>query len=86
SVAAAFEAAFSGSAGAGGAILGATIVPLLLWLAYGVFIVILQVRMLRRLNQGFGLGVGYTVLGVLLLPLWASLVGWGAAQWRGLPP
>ncbi|WP_100809895.1 DUF5684 domain-containing protein [Microbacterium sp. BR1] len=36
---------------------------------------------LQRINRSFGLGVGMTVLGALLFPVWASIVGWGSARW-----
>lgn len=82
--AAALNAGFGGDAGsAAGALAAAVIIPALIWLAFAVFVVILEVRMLRAVNRGFGLGAAYTVLGVLLFPVWASIVGWGSAQWRG---
>ncbi|MDD7929422.1 FHA domain-containing protein [Microbacterium thalli] len=82
--AAALNAGFGGDAGsAAGALAAAVIIPALIWLAFAVFVVILEVRMLRAVNRGFGLGTAYTVLGVLLFPVWASIVGWGSAQWRG---
>ncbi|MCR2791563.1 DUF5684 domain-containing protein [Microbacterium sp. zg.Y625] len=83
----AIGAATAGEAGAAGAsVLGALLVPLLIWGAYGVFALILQVCMVHGVNRGFGLGAGYTVLGALLLPVWASVVGWGSARWIGRPP
>lgn len=85
-LAAAQDAAFSGSsASAAGALAGAAAVPLILYSLFGVGVLILQVRMMRPLNRGFGLGPGYVALGTLVLPLWASIVGWGAATWRGVP-
>lgn len=82
--AAALNAGFGGDAGsAAGALAAAVFVPTLIWLAFAVFVIILEVRMLRAVNRGFGLGTGYTVLGVLLFPVWASIVGWGSARWRG---
>ncbi|WP_106816545.1 DUF5684 domain-containing protein [Microbacterium timonense] len=44
---------------------------------------ILWVFALYRVNAAFGLGIGMTVLSVLLLPIWASIVGWGSARWVG---
>lgn len=83
---AAQEAAFSGSSGeAAGALLGAAVVPAVVYLAYLAGVVVLMVKMMIPLNRGFGLGGGSVVLGVVLLPVWASVVGWGSAQWRGLP-
>lgn len=45
--------------------------------------VVIWVIALFRVNKAFGLGVGMTVLGVLLFPVWASVVGWGTARWVG---
>lgn len=41
---------------------------------YGLY---LKVIALSRINARFGRGVGATVLGVLLPPVWASLLAWG---------
>ncbi|WP_026059853.1 DUF5684 domain-containing protein [Microbacterium yannicii] len=46
------------------------------------FVVILAIA-LYRVNVAFGYGVGMTVLGVLLLPLWATVIGFGSARWVG---
>lgn len=35
---------------------------------------------LHRINESFGRGAGYTALGVLVPPVWASLLGWGSDQ------
>jgi hypothetical protein len=78
------DAGFSGG-GAQGAVIGAGVTLVVLWVLYGALVLILQIRMMLALCRGFSLGVGFVVLGVVLLPLWASLVGWGAAQWRGIP-
>jgi hypothetical protein len=45
--------------------------------------VVILVLALLRVNRAFGFGAGMTVLGVLLLPVWASIVGWGSARWLG---
>ena len=37
----------------------------------------------HRINRGFGLGGGMTALAALLFPVWASVVGFGVARWRG---
>jgi len=44
---------------------------------------ILLVITVHRLNPGFGYGVGMTVVGALLFPVWATIVGFGPAEWRG---
>ena len=36
-----------------------------------------------RVSVAFGFGIGMTVLGVLLFPVWASVIGWGSARWVG---
>ena len=46
------------------------------------FLVVFAIA-LYRLNVAFGFGVGMTVVGILLLPVWASIVGWGSARWVG---
>jgi len=38
---------------------------------------------LFRVNVSFGFGAGMTVLGLLVFPVWASVVGWGSARWVG---
>ncbi|WEK14810.1 MAG: DUF5684 domain-containing protein [Candidatus Microbacterium phytovorans] len=82
--AAALEASFGGDpGGAQAALAAAAAFPALLWLVVFVPALILQIRMLLGVNRGFGLGVGHTVLGVLLFPVWASIVGWGSARWLG---
>ena len=55
------------------------VVPVLGTLAFFVVAIIA----LHRMNRSFGLGVGMTVLGALLFPVWASIVGWGSARWLG---
>lgn len=53
------------------------VVPVVGALAFFVITIIA----LQRINRSFGLGVGMTVLGALLFPVWASVVGWGSARW-----
>jgi hypothetical protein len=60
------------------------------WLVVLAFIPILNIAFLvvfaialYRVNVAFGYGVGMTVLGLLLFPVWASIVGWGSARWVG---
>ncbi|WP_203581802.1 DUF5684 domain-containing protein [Microbacterium hibisci] len=48
-----------------------------------IALLVVFVIAIHRINVAFGLGVGMTVLGVLLFPVWASLVGWGSARWIG---
>lgn len=79
--AAVIEAGFSGE-GAAGAAIGAGLTATLLWLLYAALMLVLQINMMRGLNRGFGLGTGHFILGILLLPVWASVAGWGTARWR----
>lgn len=80
----ALNAGFGGDAGsAAGALAAAAIVPALIWLGFLAFALVIHIRMLRTLCRGFGLGTGYVVLGALLFPVWASVVGWGSARWLG---
>jgi hypothetical protein len=37
----------------------------------------------HRINLSFGYGAGMTVLAALLLPVWASILGFGPARWLG---
>ncbi|WP_240659015.1 DUF5684 domain-containing protein, partial [Microbacterium sp. CPCC 204701] len=37
----------------------------------------------HRVSVAFGYGAGMTVLGILLFPVWASVIGWGSARWVG---
>jgi hypothetical protein len=52
--------------------------PLILWA--------LLVVACYRINLSFGHGVGMTVLAALLLPVWASILGFGPARWLGTEP
>ncbi|MDD7946022.1 DUF5684 domain-containing protein [Microbacterium sp. NE2HP2] len=80
----ALNAGFGGDAGsAAGALAAAAVVPALIWLGFLAFALVIQIRMLRSLCRGFGLGTGFVVLGALLFPVWASVVGWGSARWLG---
>ena len=49
--------------------------PLLVWA--------LLIAACYRINVAFGHGVGMTVLAALLLPVWASILGFGPARWLG---
>ncbi|UOE43936.1 DUF5684 domain-containing protein [Agromyces larvae] len=40
----------------------------------------------HKINEGFGKGVGHTVLYVSLPFVWMVLIGFGGAPWRGLQP
>lgn len=56
-----------------------SLVPILGALA----LLVVMVIAFLRINRAFGFGIGMTVLAVVLLPLWASIVGWGSARWLG---
>lgn len=47
---------------------------------------VLLVLTVHRLNPGFGYGAGMTAVGALLFPVWATIVGFGPAEWRGARP
>ena len=49
--------------------------PLLVWA--------LLIAACYRINVAFGHGVGMTVLAALLLPVWATILGFGPARWLG---
>ncbi|MBW9095318.1 FHA domain-containing protein [Microbacterium jejuense] len=46
-------------------------------------LVVVFVFVVYRLSVAFGFGVGMTVLGILVFPVWASVIGWGSARWVG---
>lgn len=47
---------------------------------------VIWVIVLHRVSTAFGAGGGMTVLGVVLLPVWASILGFGDARWQGPSP
>ncbi|AZC12488.1 DUF5684 domain-containing protein [Microbacterium sp. ABRD28] len=49
--------------------------PLLMWVA--------MIVACYRIGREFGYGAGMTVLAALLLPVWASVLGFGSARWVG---
>lgn len=60
------------------------------WLVLLSFVPILNIAAvvvfaiaIYRITVAFGYGVGMTVLGILLFPVWASIIGWGSARWVG---
>ena len=60
------------------------------WLVLLSFVPILNIAAIvvfaiaiYRISVAFGYGVGMTVLGILLFPVWASIIGWGSARWVG---
>lgn len=44
---------------------------------------IIQIIACYRINVAFGFGAGMTVLAALLLPVWATVLGFGSARWVG---
>lgn len=44
---------------------------------------VIWVIVLHRVSTAFGAGGGMTVLGVVLFPVWASILGFGSARWEG---
>lgn len=55
------------------------LIPILGQLA---FLVVFAIA-IYRLSVAFGFGAGMTVLGILVVPVWASIIGWGSARWVG---
>lgn len=60
------------------------------WLVLLTFVPILNIAAvvvfaiaIHRIGVAFGYGAGMTVLGVLVFPVWASVIGWGSARWVG---
>jgi len=63
------------------------LVLLLLVPGLGALVVtVLLVIAAHRINPGFGYGAGMTVLAALLFVVWASILGFGPAPWRGARP
>ena len=59
---------------------------LLLWLVPFVGVLAVWAAVIiacHRIGKAFGLGPGMTVLAALLLPVWASVIGFGASRWVG---
>ena len=59
---------------------------LLLALVPGIGIVAVWVAVVvacHRIGAAFGYGPGMTVLAALLLPVWASIIGFGSSRWVG---
>ncbi len=49
-------------------------------------VAVLLVIAAHRIGRGFGAGVGMTVLAALVFVVWASILGFGPAQWRAPSP
>ncbi|MCP2638043.1 DUF5684 domain-containing protein [Microbacterium sp. HD4P20] len=63
------------------------------WLVVLAFVPVIQIAFIvvfamaiYRLSIAFGFAIGMTVLGVLLLPVWATIIGFGSARWVGREP
>ena len=50
-----------------------------------IALLVVLIMAFHHINLSFGVGVGMTVLAALLLPVWASILGWGSARWIGAP-
>ncbi|QEO14006.1 hypothetical protein FLP10_05895 [Agromyces intestinalis] len=48
--------------------------------------VVFLIMAVHKVNEGFGKGVGHTVLYVFLPLVWMALIGFGGSPWRGLQP
>jgi hypothetical protein len=51
----------------------------------GLVVYVLYVMSAHRINVSFGYGAGMTVLAALLPVIWASVLGFGTAQWISAP-
>jgi hypothetical protein len=59
---------------------------LLLWLVPGLGALAVWVIVIvacHRIGRSFGCGPGMTVLAALLLPVWATIIGFGSSRWVG---
>lgn len=48
-----------------------------------IALLVVLIMSYHRINVSFGFRTGMTVLAALLLPVWASIIGWGSARWVG---
>ncbi|WP_150953130.1 DUF5684 domain-containing protein [Microbacterium testaceum] len=55
------------------------LVPLFGFIAFAVVFIVA----VHRINTGFGVGAGLTVVGAILPVVWASILGFGSARWQG---
>lgn len=55
------------------------LVPLFGFIAFAVVFIV----SVHRINVGFGAGGGLTVVGALIPVVWASILGFGSARWKG---
>ncbi|WP_405371621.1 MULTISPECIES: DUF5684 domain-containing protein [unclassified Microbacterium] len=60
----------------------AAVVPIAGQIAVAVLVVISA----HRVNPGFGYGAGMTAVAAVLFPVWATILGFGPAPWRGARP
>lgn len=63
-----------------GGLSGWLVLLLLIPLFGGIFVFVALVTAAHRVNAVFGYGAGMTVLAALLFPVWASVLGFGAAR------
>jgi hypothetical protein len=62
---------------------------LLLWLVPGLGTLAVWAMVIvacHRIGRSFGYGPGMTVLAALLLPVWATVIGFGSSRWVGAEP
>lgn len=50
--------------------------------AWYVFMLVVTIKMMNRINRGFNQSVALTLLGVFLYPVWLGVLGWGSARWQ----
>lgn len=58
------------------------LVPLFGFIAFAVVFIV----SVHRINVGFGAGGGLTVVGAIVPVVWASVLGFGSARWKGEAP
>ena len=62
------------------------LVLLVLFPPTGIVVAILLIVSAHRINPGFGYGGGMTVVAAFLFLVWATILGFGPAPWRGSRP
>lgn len=65
---------------------GGFLVFLAVLIAWGVFHLVVMVKMMNRVNRGFEQSLALTLVGVLFYPAWVAVLGWGSAEWRHATP
>lgn len=50
-----------------------------------VFSYIIRIKMMNRINRGFGQSLWFTLLGIAVYPAWLAIIAWSKSRWYGTP-